>query len=53
MQPRAGYSVYEGWNVQGRPVVTISRGEVVMEDGTITAARGRGRWVRRGPTERL
>jgi dihydropyrimidinase len=53
MQSRAGYSVYDGWDVQGWPVVTISRGEVVMEDGAITAARGRGRWVRRGPAGRL
>ncbi|MDR7497892.1 MAG: dihydropyrimidinase [Armatimonadota bacterium] len=53
MHSRAGYSVYEGWEVQGRPVVTISRGQVVMEGGAVTAARGRGRWVRRGPTERL
>ena len=46
---RADYSVYEGREVQGWPVVTISRGEILLEDGEITAERGRGRWLRREP----
>ena len=50
MQSRAGYSVYDGFDVQGWPVYTVSRGEIVMDRGTVTAERGRGRWVRRGPT---
>lgn len=34
--------------VTGWPKWTISRGEVVQEDGRVTAARGRARLVRRG-----
>ena len=45
---RSGYSVYEGREVQGWPVVTISRGEILLADGEITAERGRGQWLRRG-----
>lgn len=50
MRSRAGYSVYDGRDVYGGPVYTISRGEVVFEDGEVTARRGRGHWVRRGRT---
>jgi dihydropyrimidinase len=47
MQSRAGYSVYDGREVYGWPRFTVSRGEVVLEDGEVLAAPGRGRWVRR------
>jgi dihydropyrimidinase len=40
---RSDYSVYEGREVQGWPVVTVSRGEIVLEGGQVSAARGRGR----------
>ncbi len=53
MRSNAGYSVYDGREVQGWPAYTISRGEVVLEDGQVTAQRGRGRWVRRGRTMAL
>ena len=53
MHSRAGYSVYDGRRVRGWPVYTISRGEVVLDGTTVTAARGRGRWLRRGPTAPL
>jgi dihydropyrimidinase len=53
MQSRAGYSVYDGREVRGGPVYTISRGEVVLERGEITAKKGRGRWVRRAKTAAL
>lgn len=45
MQSRAGYSVYDGREVRGWPVHTISRGEVVLEGTEIRAERGRGRWI--------
>jgi dihydropyrimidinase len=49
-QSNADYSPYEGWQITGWPSVTVSRGEIVYRDGTITAAAGRGRLPRRGPT---
>lgn len=39
------YSIYEGRRVTGWPVMTIRRGEVVFERGTITGSPGSGRVV--------
>ena len=50
MRSKAGYSAYDGQEVTGWPRFTISRGEVVLEDGEVTARPGRGQWLRRGPT---
>ncbi len=49
MRSRAGYSVYDGWTVQGWPRFVIRRGEVVLADGSCTAQPGQGRWIRRDP----
>ncbi len=53
MHSRAGYSVYDGWRVTGWPRYTVSRGDVVLDETGVTAERGRGRWVRRGPVRSL
>jgi dihydropyrimidinase len=53
MRSRAGYSVYDGWRVTGWPLYTVSRGDVVLDETGVTAERGRGRWVRRGPVRPL
>jgi dihydropyrimidinase len=37
------FSVFNEWVVTGWPVVTIRRGEVVWENGRITAQTGSGR----------
>jgi dihydropyrimidinase len=50
MYSRAGYSAYDGREVSGWPRFTISRGEVVLEDGEVLAAEGRGQWLHRGST---
>ena len=42
------FASYEGVTVRGFPVTTISRGEVIIEDGTFVGAPGRGRFVERG-----
>jgi dihydropyrimidinase len=49
MGSRAGYSVYDGWNVRGWPRFVIRRGQLVLADGSCTAKPGSGRWVRRDP----
>ena len=41
------FSSYEGLRVRGCPATTISRGEVVVNDNHLTAAPGRGRFVKR------
>jgi dihydropyrimidinase len=53
METRADYSPYDGWEVTGWPVTTISRGEVVVADGKVVGEAGRGQMVRRGPTQML
>lgn len=53
MRSKAGYSTYDGQEVTGWPRFTVSRGDVVLEDDVVTAAPGRGRWLRRGPTTPL
>ena len=49
MRSRAGYSVYDGWAVQGWPRFVIRRGQIVLADGDSRAEPGSGRWVRRDP----
>ncbi len=48
MQSRAGYSVYDGWQVQGWPRFVVGRGRVLLADGELTARPGQGQWLRRG-----
>ncbi len=43
------YTPYEGMEVTGWPVATLRRGEVVMQDGIVTAQPGSGQFVGRAP----
>ena len=42
---RADYSLWEGRNVKGVPVMTFLRGQQVMENGEIVCDKGFGRPV--------
>ena len=53
MLSRAGFSLFEGWEVTGWPLVTIRRGDVVYENGRVTAEPGSGQLLRRGPTQSI
>ena len=44
------YSAYEGVEVKGYPVCTISRGEIIIRDGIASAAPGRGKFIKRQRT---
>jgi dihydropyrimidinase len=48
LHDRTDYTPYEGLEVQGWPVMTIARGEVVWDDGRVVGRPGRGRFVPRG-----
>jgi dihydropyrimidinase len=50
MRSNADYSVYDGREVYGWPRFTVSRGEVVLEDGQVVTEPGRGRWLHRDRT---
>jgi dihydropyrimidinase len=41
------YNIYEGKRLRGWPVLTISRGEIIMKDGEFLGERGQGRFIRR------
>ncbi|MBK8987842.1 MAG: dihydropyrimidinase [Chloroflexi bacterium] len=43
----AGWTLYDGLTVQGWPAVTISRGRVVVANGTFVGQMGHGRFVPR------
>ncbi len=48
LQGYSDYSIYDGWKMQGWPVMTIVRGRIVMENGQVdTGALGHGEFVPR------
>lgn len=49
MHTIGGYSPYEGMAVQGRVRAVISRGQVLVADGTLHGDPGRGRFLRGKP----
>lgn len=46
-----GYTPYAGRELKGWPVTVLSRGEVIIENGQLTAERGRGRFIARAPSD--
>lgn len=42
----APYTLYEGWRCLGRPVFSLQRGEVILEDGKLKARPGRAQFLR-------
>ncbi len=47
------YSVYEGMLLQGVPTATVSRGELIVEDGQLYGSPGRGKFQDRRLTRSL
>ncbi|MCD6310008.1 MAG: dihydropyrimidinase [Candidatus Eremiobacteraeota bacterium] len=47
------YSPYEGKKIKGMPVITISRGEVIYENGEFTGKPGHGKFLERHLPEAL
>ncbi len=45
MQHAIDYTPYEGMEVTGWPQAVVRRGEVVMQDGVVSAAAGSGRYL--------
>jgi dihydropyrimidinase len=44
----AGWTLYEGWNVRGRPWMSLLRGRVLLNEGRLEAPAGYGQYLHRG-----
>jgi dihydropyrimidinase len=45
------YSCYEGRSVEGSSDIVMSRGSVIIRDGTFTGRKGHGRFIKRAPAD--
>ncbi|HKG40954.1 MAG TPA: hypothetical protein VKA98_02350, partial [Nitrososphaeraceae archaeon] len=46
LQSYSDYTIYDGWTLQGWPVLTMVRGEVIMENGSVNSKLlGHGKFV--------
>jgi len=43
---KARFSPFDGWQLQGKPVMTFVRGQLVMDEGQIVSRPGSGRVIR-------
>ena len=47
-QSNAGYTLFEGWEVKGRPWMTLLRGKVLLDQGELRQAPGVGQFIESG-----
>jgi dihydropyrimidinase len=47
MHSRQDWELFEGVQLKGWPVTTLSRGEIVVENGKVLGQAGRGRLLKR------
>jgi dihydropyrimidinase len=48
---KVDYNPYEGRTVEGSPSTVISNGQVIIDGDKFVGSRGRGRFLRRGPSQ--
>jgi dihydropyrimidinase len=48
LHERVDYTPYDGLELEGYPVLTLSRGEVIAASGEFVGKRGRGQFLKRG-----
>jgi dihydropyrimidinase len=47
LQTNCDWSPFEGWHLTGYPTTTISRGKVIMKNGTFVGQQGYGQFIKR------
>ena len=47
LHSQSDYSIWEGFECKGYPIMTILRGKVIMEEGQLTGSVSDGRWISR------
>jgi dihydropyrimidinase len=47
LQSNAGYSNWDGWEIQGKPVLSLLRGRILLQDGDLKLGPGAGRHLPR------
>ncbi len=53
LKSSSDYSIYDDYVLQGWPIITISRGEIIMENGTVCENKiGHGRFIKRGDNQK-
>ena len=45
------YNAFEGWEIQGRPAAVTVRGEIAARNGRFIGKTGRGKFLRRPPSQ--
>jgi dihydropyrimidinase len=48
LHSKTGFTPYEGWKLQGKPVTTIIRGQTVLKDGALQQPDGFGQYLPAG-----
>ena len=43
--PFLGWTIYEGWELKGWPILTMLRGKVIVQDGQIVGEPGYGKYI--------
>jgi dihydropyrimidinase len=52
LQSYSDYTIYDKWIMQGWPVLTMVRGEVIMQDGQVNSdTLGHGEFINRHHTD--
>jgi dihydropyrimidinase len=47
LQSSSDYTIYDGYELQGWPILTVSRGKIIMENGSVYPEnKGHGKFVR-------
>ena len=47
------YSIWDGFECEGYPIMTILRGKVIVRDGQLLGGPGEGRWLARKVAPRV